>query len=79
MTLIGGLNNTYRGDDEKCYTFKRRPLELKYYEYFRMIDDAITREKQIKRWSRAKKEALISGNEERLFELAKSYEGRNEQ
>lgn len=34
---------------------------LVYYECFDNIEDAITREKQIKNGSRAKKEALING------------------
>jgi putative endonuclease len=32
---------------------------LVYYEWFRNIDEAISREKQIKGWIRKKKEALI--------------------
>jgi putative endonuclease len=36
------------------------------------LDDAVRRERQIKKWSRAKKEALISGEKERLKELSKS-------
>ena len=33
---------------------------LVYYESFGTIQDAITREKQVKRWSREKKDALIN-------------------
>jgi putative endonuclease len=61
------------GDDPNCYTFKRRPLVLKYYEYYRVIDDAILREKQIKRWSRAKKQALVNEDGNKLTELSRSY------
>jgi len=32
-----------------------------YYEIFISIEEAIDREKQLKRWSRAKKEKLING------------------
>ena len=32
---------------------------LVYYEEYQMVDDAIAREKQLKKWSRAKKYALI--------------------
>jgi hypothetical protein len=37
-----------------------------YVEEFTTITDAIAREKQIKRWSRKKKEALINGKYEYL-------------
>jgi putative endonuclease len=33
---------------------------LVYYEEFRYVDKAIAREKQLKRWSRKKKEWLIA-------------------
>jgi putative endonuclease len=34
---------------------------LKYYETFNQIDQAIVREKQLKGWSRKKKEKLFEG------------------
>jgi putative endonuclease len=43
------------------YTATRRPVALVYSEYFDRIVDAIAAERQIKGWSRAKKEALIAG------------------
>jgi putative endonuclease len=52
------------------YTSKRRPVELVFTETYDRIIDAIARERQIKRWSRAKKEALIALAYERLPELA---------
>jgi putative endonuclease len=54
-----------------CYTFKRRPIELVFYAEFTDINYAIDKEKQIKKWSRAKKEALINGNYDDLPNLAK--------
>jgi len=65
-----GEHNT--GHDESAYTFSRRPVELKYFETFTDVNQAITREKQLKRWSRKKKQALIAENFNRLKELAKS-------
>lgn len=59
-----------RGDDASCYTFTRRPLTLVYTADFSEITDAIAFEKQIKRWSRKKKEALIAGEYERLPSLS---------
>lgn len=52
------------------YTSKRRPVELVFTETYDRIIDAIARERQIKGWSRAKKEALIALAYERLPELA---------
>jgi putative endonuclease len=53
------------------FTSTRRPVVLKYSEYFDRIVDAIVAEQRIKRWSRAKKEALIAGDFGRLSVLAK--------
>jgi putative endonuclease len=44
------------------YTAKRRPVTLVYSAHFDRIVDAIASERQIKGWSRAKKEALIRGD-----------------
>ena len=54
-----------------CYTASRRPLELVFYAEFTNIGFAIDKEKQIKKWSRAKKEALINGDFDQLLNLAK--------
>lgn len=53
------------------YTRKRLPVELVYCEDFETIEQAYHREKQIQGWTKAKKEALISENFDRLVELAK--------
>ncbi|MDG2432752.1 GIY-YIG nuclease family protein [Flavobacterium sp.] len=42
-----------------AYTFKRRPVALMWYQEFTDPNQAIEFEKKIKKWSRAKKEALI--------------------
>jgi putative endonuclease len=52
--------------DPKAYTFKRRPVKLVFHETYDRVLDAIAREKQIKGWSRRKKEALIALEYERL-------------
>lgn len=54
-----------------CYTASRRPVELVFYAEFTNIGFAIDKEKQIKKWSRAKKEALINGYYDELPNLAK--------
>jgi putative endonuclease len=60
------------GLDPNCYTYKRRPVILKYSEHFIHIKNAIAWEKQVKGWSRKKKEALFVGDYKRISELAKS-------
>ena len=57
------------------YTSKRLPVVLKFFQRFARMDEAIRAEKQIKGWSRAKKEALIAGDFDLLHRLA---ECRNE-
>jgi predicted GIY-YIG superfamily endonuclease len=53
------------------YTATRLPVTLVYSEYFEQIVDAIAAERQVKGWSRAKKEALIAGRFDLLPELSK--------
>lgn len=60
------------GYNPGCYTYKRRPVELMYYEHYHNINNAIAREKQLKGWSRKKKEALFSNNWDEIKKLAKS-------
>ncbi|MBC7864046.1 MAG: GIY-YIG nuclease family protein [Bacteroidia bacterium] len=58
------------GHCEKSYTNSRLPVQLIYFEEFKYILKAIAREKQLKGWSRKKKEALIKGNLHELIMLA---------
>ena len=60
------------------YTQNRRPVQLVFSNEFTSMDDAIDRERQIKGWSRAKKEALIAGDWERLTELSRSMKDRSQ-
>jgi putative endonuclease len=53
------------------YTATRRPVTLVYSQWFERITDAISAERQVKGWSRAKKEALMRGDFEGLRLLAK--------
>jgi len=54
------------------YTHSRRPIRLVWSEDFARMTDAIARERQVKGWSRAKKEALIRGDYAALPALAKT-------
>ena len=53
------------------YTAARRPVELVYRETHMSVESAVARERQLKRWSAAKKEALVSDDLARLKQLAK--------
>jgi putative endonuclease len=53
------------------FTRTRRPVTLVFSEWFEHVTDAIGAERQVKGWSRAKKEALIRGDFDRLRELSK--------
>jgi putative endonuclease len=57
---------TYEG-----YTSSRRPVTLVWSQHFDRITDAIAVERQIKGWSRAKKQALVRGDWEELKDLSK--------
>ena len=54
------------------YTSKRRPVELVFSEDLPTRQEAFERERQVKGWSRAKKEALLEEDWERLVQLARS-------
>jgi predicted GIY-YIG superfamily endonuclease len=56
------------------YTSARRPVQLVWLAEFPDIFQAMEVEKQIKGWSRKKKEALIKGDFDLLHELAQSTE-----
>ena len=53
------------------YTCTRRPVRLVWLCEMPARADAIERERQIKGWTRAKKEALARDDWERMHELAK--------
>jgi putative endonuclease len=58
------------------YTSTRRPVTLVWSEHFLQIAEAIATERQIKGWSRAKKEALIKGDWSAIEQFAKRRGGR---
>ena len=58
--------NEHRSGLIPGFTTKYNCYKLVYFEIFSNIDEAIEREKQLKRWSRIKKDRLIDGtNKER--------------
>ncbi|HET6272257.1 MAG TPA: GIY-YIG nuclease family protein [Bacteroidota bacterium] len=54
------------------YTAARRPVKLVWSSEFHAIREAINAERRLKKWTRAKKEALMAGNFELLHELSRS-------
>ena len=61
------------GDIKKCYTYNRRPVILKYSIHVTDIKQAIAWEKQIKGWTRKKKEALFTEDWEEIIKLSRNY------
>ena len=57
------------------YTLSRRPVELVFSDRFSTRLEAFHRERQIKGWSRARKEALIKGDWDGLGELSNKSSG----
>ena len=47
------------------------PVEVAYSEEYPTFSDARRREAQVKKWSRAKKQALVAGNISLLHDLAR--------
>ncbi len=58
------------GKNSRSYTANRLPVKLVFWERFYRPMHAIDFEKQVKGWSRKKKEALIERNWDRVKELA---------
>jgi len=59
------------GNHKDGYTYSRRPVLLVFYSEFTEPEKAIETEKQIKKWSKAKKEALINNMFDKLPNLSK--------
>tara|TARA_R100001039_G_scaffold37099_1_gene34831 strand:+ start:103 stop:369 length:267 start_codon:yes stop_codon:yes gene_type:complete len=69
--LTQRLESHQSGKYKDSYTSKRRPVILAFYCEFTDPNLAIETEKRIKKWSQAKKNALIAGEYEKLPNLAK--------
>ncbi|HAU1173891.1 TPA: GIY-YIG nuclease family protein [Legionella pneumophila] len=54
-----------------CYTSTRLPIQLKFSQEFMSREEALNAERQIKGWSRRKKEALINGDWQALSDYSK--------
>ena len=56
----------------RCYTLNRLPVRLVYSYRFGSRKEALARERQIKRWSRRKKQALIAEDWAGLIEYSEA-------
>ena len=54
------------------YTYERRPVELVFTEEVGTRDEAYRRERQIKGWSRSKKESIMANDWDRLVQLSRT-------
>lgn len=80
VLYIGVTNNLQRRYHEHLsgtvdgFTKKYNVHCLVYYEQYNHIEEAIAREKQLKKWSRSKKEQLIRRLNPHMIDLAKEWE-----
>ncbi|HEX8908899.1 MAG TPA: GIY-YIG nuclease family protein [Anaeromyxobacteraceae bacterium] len=58
------------------HTSTRRPVELVFATEMTTRDEALQRERQLKRWTRAKKDALVRGDWGELKVLARGQDRR---
>jgi putative endonuclease len=65
------LDEHISGKNRGSYTYDKRPVQLVYEQSFTDPETAIAYEKKIKKWSRAKKEALINEHYHLLPKLSK--------
>lgn len=77
---IGVTNSIERRIDEhkkklnpNCFTAKYDVKLLVYYETFQYINDAIDREKQLKKWNRQWKINLIEGENKDWKDLSENW------
>lgn len=55
-----------------AYTRRRRPVRLVWAQEFESVAEAYAMEKRVQGWGRAKRQALIDGDYERLRSLSRS-------
>ncbi len=71
---VEGRFNRHQAKTGVKHTAAHQPLDVAYSESFDSELDAIRRERQIKRWSRSKKKALIEGRVADLRKLSRSHD-----
>jgi putative endonuclease len=69
----GGTTST---DPPVALVYSEEHESFSYSEEHESFSNARKREAQVKRWTRAKKEALVAGDMEKLYQLSKSRENK---
>ena len=76
-TLYTGITNSlvrrvsqHRQGESSGFSKRYNTNRLVYYEHFNDVRDAIAREKQLKGWSRMKKEELVNARNPKWTDLA---------
>ncbi len=59
--IVRRIEEHKSGLNKNSFTYKRRPVILKFHQEFNNVVQAIYFEKKIKNWSASKKRALIEG------------------
>jgi putative endonuclease len=67
----------HRSGELPGFTADYRCHKLIYYEHYSNVDEAIERETQLKKWSRAKKVELIERMNPRWLDLFEEISGNN--
>ena len=62
---------THNEGHGSAYTESRRPVEMVYAEEHSSLQGAVARERQVKRWTAKKKEALVSADSSKLKTLSR--------
>jgi len=66
------------GENPDSFTAKYRAFRLVYYEEYCDVRSAIAREKQIKGWTRAKKDAMVRSINPQWRDFVSEWEGNTE-
>ena len=66
------------GIDLHAYTYSRRPVTLIWSQVFATEHEAFAAERQLKGWSRAKKQALSRGDWDAIHQIVKTERKRRE-
>jgi|KBSSwiS6_1023812.scaffolds.fasta_scaffold19765_2 putative endonuclease len=59
---VASRERTHNDGKGAKYTAARRPVRMVYAEEHHSVESAIARERQLKRWTKKKKEALVLGD-----------------
>lgn len=68
---LASREQTHNDGKGAKYTASRRPVRMIYAEEHASVESAIARERQLKRWTAKKKEALIRGDRPALRSLGR--------